>query len=126
MSIKTAYDKTTGEILHTISGDMGFIVLDESDPNVGYVDGHGSLKTQRVEQGKIIDKPENEVESMEIEQGWIDLRKMRLILLQQSDWTQIPDTPINATTWTSYRQQLRDITKDITDPREVVWPTPPS
>lgn len=53
-------------------------------------------------------------------------------LLAQSDWTQLPDSPLDATTkatWATYRQALRDVPADnidITDVSDVVWPTPPS
>jgi hypothetical protein len=33
-------------------------------------------------------------------------------LLQESDWTVLPDAPTDKTAWQTYRQQLRDITDD--------------
>ena len=49
-------------------------------------------------------------------------------LLQQSDWTQIPNGPLTQEqqqSWAVYRQQLRDITSQSGYPFNVVWPTPP-
>lgn len=53
-----------------------------------------------------------------------DVRNKRDELLDDSDWTQVPDSPANSSEWATYRQELRDITKDI-DLSNVTWPTPP-
>ncbi len=53
-------------------------------------------------------------------------RKARDGLLRGSDWTQLGDVPLSPSdkiTWAFYRQELRDM--DFTDPKAVVWPTPP-
>lgn len=54
------------------------------------------------------------------------IRAERNNLLQNTDWTQIQDSPVNSETWKSYRQQLRDITTQANFPYDVVWPTPPA
>jgi len=57
-----------------------------------------------------------------------NVRSRRDDLLQESDWTQLPDSPLSAdskTAWATYRQQLRDITSQAGFPYSVVWPTPP-
>lgn len=54
------------------------------------------------------------------------LREIRNEKLFETDWTQgadVPDTIKNA--YTSYRQELRDITKTHNNPRTVVWPDKP-
>lgn len=51
-------------------------------------------------------------------------RMIRNSLLSQTDWTQVPDSPLNAETkssYATYRQQLRDMT-EFQNP---VWPVPP-
>lgn len=54
------------------------------------------------------------------------VKSQRQGLLQQSDWTQLPDVPIaTKEAWATYRQALRDITNQPGYPLEVVWPTPP-
>ena len=56
------------------------------------------------------------------------VRLQRDLLLQESDWTQLPDAPLTASqkaVWISYRKALRDITRQPTFPA-VVWPNPPS
>ena len=59
---------------------------------------------------------------------WGDVRAERYIKLQASDWTVLPDVPMDAskrTEWETYRQALRDVTNQP-DPFNVVWPTPPA
>jgi hypothetical protein len=49
-------------------------------------------------------------------------------LLQQSDWTQIPNNPLTPEqqeAWAVYRQELRDVTSQSGYPFNVIWPTPP-
>lgn len=45
--------------------------------------------------------------------------------LSASDWTQLPDTPVDAGVWAAYRQALRDIT-GAPSPQDVIFPTPPA
>jgi len=48
-------------------------------------------------------------------------------LLLQSDWTQLPDVPIETkSAWEIYRQQLRDITNQSGFPYEVQFPEMPT
>lgn len=57
-----------------------------------------------------------------------DIRVQRNLLLEESDWTQLPDAVLSEaekTSWTTYRQALRDITEQETFPDNVVWPTTP-
>jgi len=61
------------------------------------------------------------------DEGLEILREERNKLLQESDWTQnsdIPEETRNA--WTTYRQELRDITKTYYNIGEVIWPNKPS
>jgi hypothetical protein len=41
---------------------------------------------------------------------WLErFRNWRLEELKNSDWTQLPDAPGDATSWAIYRQELRDL-----------------
>ena len=53
------------------------------------------------------------------------VRSNRTRLLQQSDWTQLADAPVDSQTWATYRQALRDITAQAGFPFDVMWPTAP-
>lgn len=50
------------------------------------------------------------------------VRKTRDRLLQESDWTQLVDAPVDRDAWARYRQALRDIPQQEGFPGEVVWP----
>jgi hypothetical protein len=54
------------------------------------------------------------------------VRSQRDWRLSQCDWTQLPDSPVEAEDWALYRQQLRDVTLQVGFPEEVVWPEEPS
>lgn len=59
------------------------------------------------------------------ETQWPVVRRQRDALLAQSDWTQLPDVPLETKeTWATYRQALRDVTLQP-DPFNVVWPVTP-
>ena len=59
------------------------------------------------------------------------IRKIRDLLLSQTDWRVLPDSPLTTAQknlWKTYRQALRDLpagNEDLEDPRDVVLPTPP-
>jgi hypothetical protein len=62
-----------------------------------------------------------------IDTEWKNVRSRRNILLLESDWTQLSDSPLpnqKQTEWQIYRQSLRDITNQ-TDPFNLSWPTEP-
>lgn len=53
-------------------------------------------------------------------------KSKRNLLLQESDWTQLPDVPLETKqAWATYRQALRDITSQEGYPFNVIWPTKP-
>ena len=59
------------------------------------------------------------------EEKFANLRAQRNALLNTTDWTQQGDVPdAIKTKWQTYRQELRDITKQ-SDVNNLVWPTHP-
>jgi len=54
-----------------------------------------------------------------------EVRTQRDALLSQSDWTQVPDAPVNQTAWADYRQALRDVPQQAGFPTEITWPVKP-
>ena len=60
---------------------------------------------------------------------WTSVRTQRNQLLAQSDWTQLQDAHLSAekkSAWADYRQALRDLPDEVTDPTQVDWPVEPS
>jgi hypothetical protein len=56
---------------------------------------------------------------------WLDgCRFHRDRLLAESDWTQLPDAPVNRQAWADYRQALRDFPATWTPGPIVEFPTP--
>jgi len=62
-----------------------------------------------------------------------EVRASRTIRLQKSDWTQMSDSPLTPeqkSAWATYRQELRDITANLTGEEtsagDVSWPTQPT
>jgi hypothetical protein len=56
---------------------------------------------------------------------WNVIRAERNKLLVESDWTQLPDAPVDTAAWATYRQALRDVTTQA-NPFAIVWPESPS
>jgi hypothetical protein len=42
-------------------------------------------------------------------QKWEQIKLWRNAELFATDWTQLPDTPVDKTAWATYRQALRDL-----------------
>jgi len=59
---------------------------------------------------------------------WASVRTRRDALVSQTDWTQMPDSPLSAekkAEFAAYRQALRDIPQTFKKPDEVDWPPVP-
>jgi hypothetical protein len=64
----------------------------------------------------------------EIDDLAVDVRADRNKKLDDSDWTQIGDSPLSdadKTAWQTYRQDLRDIPNQAGFPTTVTWPAEP-
>lgn len=79
-----------------------------------------------VQYEQIRPKTESEI-AEETNQKWQNIRSQRNSLLSESDWTQLPDSPLSSekkTEWSVYRQELRDVTSQ-SDPNNIIWPVKP-
>jgi hypothetical protein len=59
---------------------------------------------------------------------WQMLRLRRNLLLSSCDWTQLSDAQITVEKkqqYSEYRQQLRNLPQNTSNPNNVVWPTEP-
>lgn len=59
-----------------------------------------------------------------LNQQWAAIRQQRNEKLSATDWTQLPDAPVDQATWALYRQALRDVPQQD-DPFAIVWPAQP-
>ena len=59
------------------------------------------------------------------EQRWDQIRLWRNAELKNTDWTQLPDAPVNKIAWAEYRQALRDLPNNGGLAIETEFPTRP-
>jgi hypothetical protein len=60
------------------------------------------------------------------EQVWDQFRLWRAQELAATDFTQLPDAPVDAAVWAVYRQALRHAPQQHTDPRALSLPDRPA
>ena len=73
----------------------------------------------------VLTKPDNSIKDAD----WAKLRSSRDVRLGRCDWTQANDSPLSTskkTEWQTYRQALRDLPTEASDPDAITWPTKPS
>lgn len=117
------YNISTG-LIHTQGqsslDDLSDIVLNSGD---GILEGEHDRATQKIVDGAAVSYTPN---------FWPKVRRDRDLLLTESDWTQVADTPLTDSKkaeWATYRQALRDVpatNSSVTNIDNVVWPTEPS
>lgn len=132
MNWYTYYDPETGRVGGCFSGDaehadantpQGMARLDGKHPLGGYVqDGRFVAFPARPSQYHHFDYDLKQW-VYDSASAWGAVRAERNRLLAESDWTQLPDVPTaTRQAWATYRQALRDITKQP-DPLNIVWPS---
>ena len=107
------YLKSTGQIISTrninSSDDIGHL-----DTTVyGYVEGEYETLVKKWDGSSVVDY-DNYVSGTNAAK----VRLRRNILLQDTDWTQMPDSPLSDSKkaeWATYRQALRDMMASYTD-----------
>jgi|14BtaG_2_1085337.scaffolds.fasta_scaffold00052_15 hypothetical protein len=118
----TIYKTETGIIESVISSDCNVDdILVGSDETI--VEGYYSPSSIKFVDGSPVNV------SVDF---WDDVRSQRNILLQNSDWTQMSDSPLSdskKTEWANYRQSLRDLPSSQHEAENldsVAFPTEPS
>jgi hypothetical protein len=117
MEIGTAFAKgTSNEVLanydiypvkkYVVTDDT---VVEERDPPV-LIDGEVHFYSER-------EKTNDEY--------WSEIRENRNQLLLDTDWTDLPNSPLTdsqKTNYQRYRNELRDVPQSTANPKDVVWP----
>lgn len=80
--------------------------------------------TDSVDIGDLWDGHQFSKPAADYDAQWLLVRAKRNAMLISSDWTQLPDAPVDAQAWAVFRQGLRDVTNQ-SDPFEIVWPSAP-
>jgi len=73
----------------------------------------------------IIQELDTEELAASIERESALVRAQRDRLLAESDWTQLPGSPVDQKVWAEYRESLRNITNQSKFPLNVEWPNKP-
>jgi hypothetical protein len=139
------FRKDTGKITQTgmyPESQANLLMDDEHDVIFASASDH----THYVKNGSIVEYPERPSDDHEFDfilEQWVDtktdeiraqealeaLRRERNIKLAMSDWTQLPDSPLNEeqkAAWAEYRQALRDIPNTgVLSTDLIQWPQPP-
>jgi len=68
---------------------------------------------------------ESSYQTVASEEALTKLRSKRNRLLAETDWWVFPDSPEATAEQLAYRQALRDLPANTTDPANPVWPTKP-
>jgi hypothetical protein len=102
----------------TLPDDVVEMSADDRNYYIGEINNNGN-KLLLIEGVLTLTKPEAIV-------TWETIRLDRNSLLNASDYTQIPDFPGDKEAWATYRQELRDVPQEFSDPKDVVWPTKPN
>lgn len=119
------YEVSSGNIRSCFKGAERNLSLNVPEGH-DYIISEEDVENKIVVDGVLTSLPSEVIEQKEISRSWHNLRKERNYLLSECDWTQVPDAPVDSAAWAVYRQQLRDLPANTTDPRNVVWPEPPS
>lgn len=53
------------------------------------------------------------------------IRQQRNLMLSETDWTQLEDSPVEKSVWAAYRQALRDVPTQSGFPWQINWPVKP-
>lgn len=127
----TEYNIETGEISrvlllpihHNYQPSKGFDFIDGDYPDDRYYIIDGVAVERPIEE--ILEESSSDSLMSDEQVAERDNRHLRDLLLAQSDWTQLPDAPVDAQAWSEYRQKLRDVPQQDGFPMEIDWPAQP-
>ncbi len=135
----TIYNISTGEIIQSGQCPDNDYLLQQIPENCSIIDLPSDPSNQYIQNNQVFDKlnKPNDFSVFDyVLKQWVPnsdlaenfVKTNRNKLLYQSDWTQLPNSPLTTEKqqeWAVYRQQLRDITSQSGYPFNVVWPTQP-
>ena len=116
----------TADIISEFGGD---VVLEgpQAQPTryqVAFRDGVQQIEGQWFTKYSVIDMEQEAKDALDAQQAAMQ-RSERTRRLEECDWTQLQDAPVNQQAWANYRQALRDITSQSGFPWEIEWPSKP-
>lgn len=124
MMMYILYNTTSGEIIcsrNNLQSIERQLQINGKGFEIAKVEGYVVNLHTHYKNGELIEISEG----VKRERFMDNLRFLRNQKLSASDWTQVPDAPVDQAAWAAYRQALRDLPDKTTDPANPVWPTPP-
>ncbi|WP_323780180.1 tail fiber assembly protein [Thalassovita sp.] len=118
------FETETGRITGTVTGSRRS-VAHALPPGRAFMAGTADPAQHRVEHGRIVPIGLASKKSKERGLATRDARARRDRLLADSDWSQLPDAPVDRSAWQTYRAALRDVTEQPGFPQQINWPTKP-
>ena len=126
LKLLVGFDDLSGEEFET---PEGYVEIEDAIPPPYPSDHTKILREKTPEQidgvwtriWAIEDVTEEELQ-FRIQRKSDEVRKKRNQLLSETDWTQLPDAPVDGSLWATYRQELRDIPEQEGFPWQVQWP----
>ena len=91
---------------------------------ITYRDGVQEIDGQWYTKYSVADMSDEAKTAKDAEQAK-SVRTQRDEKLKDTDWTQVADAPVDKEAWATYRQALRDLTKESGFPWDMTWPTEP-
>jgi len=120
------WDITTPEIIAELGANVVF-EGPQAQPTryqTAFRDGVQEIDGQWYTKYSVADLDADAITAKDAEQAK-SVRQQRDDKLKATDWTQVSDAPVDKTVWATYRQALRDLTKEQGFPWEITWPTEP-
>jgi len=120
------WDTTTSEVLAELGAS---VVLEgaQASPTryqTAFRDGVEEINGQWYTKYSVADM-DDEAKAAKYAEQTKSVREERNKKLSECDWTQVADAPVDKAVWATYRQELRDLTKQTGFPWEVTWPDAP-
>ena len=119
-----------GTILRTGSCPDAMFDLQKDEDEL-IMEGVADDASKIIQDGKIVEKPAPS-DTVKNDAAILELRLRRDLMLADTDWTQLPDSPLSDSAkneWQEYREKLRNLpseNEDILDIDDVSFPAPPA
>ena len=97
----------------------------EVHPSMTWVDATADTEVGGSWDGTSFGPADTRTDAKKLEDAWKRLRERRNIYLAQTDWWAVADHTMTDEE-RAYRQALRDLPANTTDPANPVWPTKPA
>tara|TARA_Y100000114_G_scaffold81247_1_gene74915 strand:+ start:4286 stop:4672 length:387 start_codon:yes stop_codon:yes gene_type:complete len=123
------YNTSTGKIRMTTSVDDLNIANELKESGESVLEGSADITSEKID---VTTDPHSIVSHITLLDTMVFLRQQRDGRLKDSDWTQVPDSPLSdskKTEWQTYRQALRDLPTNYSNSdaiEDINFPTPPT